>query len=136
MCNADILQLVYLDASSIFILHDLISYSSNVCIPTISNNNNNNENNVNRDSINQLLIISYHTDQLSTIMRTYRIKVRSIFPVWQTFMNHVRYSHGFIYYCWVCTFGMSNNWSYKKLNLVCAMWPRLVRPKRVEMERQ
>jgi ribosomal protein S18 acetylase RimI-like enzyme len=72
--NADILQLVYLDASSIFIIRDLISYSSNVYIPTISNNNNNNENNVNGNSINQLIIISYHTNQLSTIMRTYRIK--------------------------------------------------------------
>lgn len=61
--NADILQLVYLDASSIFIIHDLISYSSNVYIPTISNNYNNNENNVNSNSINQLLIISYHTNQ-------------------------------------------------------------------------
>jgi hypothetical protein len=71
--NADILQLVYLDASSIFILHDLISYSSNVYIPLISTNNNNKENNVNCNSINQLLIISYHTNQLSTIMRTYRI---------------------------------------------------------------
>ena len=72
--NADILQLVYLDTSSIFTLRDLISYSSNVYIPSILNNNNNNENNVNCNKINQLLIISYHTNQLSTIMRSYRIK--------------------------------------------------------------
>ena len=72
--NADILQLVYLDASSIFILNDLISYSSNVYIPLISTNNNNKENYVNCNSINQLLIISVHNDQLSTIMRTHRIK--------------------------------------------------------------
>jgi hypothetical protein len=72
--NGDILQLVYLDASSIFILHDLISYSSNVYIPLISTNNNNKENNVRYNSINQLLIISYRTNQLSTIMRTYRVK--------------------------------------------------------------
>lgn len=44
--------------------------------------------------------------------------------------------HVFIYYCWDCTFGLSNNWSNKKLNLVCAMWPRLIRPKRVEIESQ
>ena len=72
--NADILQLVYLDASSIFILHDLISYGSNVYIPSISTNNINKENNVNCNSINQLLIISYYTNQLSTIMRTFRTK--------------------------------------------------------------